>query len=231
VNENEAIPESNMSFDSVGLSPKHVGGLTELSRQLIQQSSPDVEQLVRDDLAAVLAGAIDGGMIAGGADPRERTGILRTSGTLAATLGDLNGASPAPWRKVLAMLGALEDVNVTGPLNWLLSPKAARALKIAPKVDDGSAYLLEGGRLADIPAITSARVPNADATNATAILGDFTQVMLGIWSELDLLVNPFAETAYRKGNVLVRAMATVDVAVRAPQAFVISDDLTVPAWP
>lgn len=27
--------------------------------------------------------------------------------------------------------------------------------------------------------------------------------MLGIWSEIDLLVNPFSETAYSKGNVLV----------------------------
>ena len=51
---------------NVTLSPKHAGGVTELSRQLIMQSSPDVEQLVRDDFAAVLAQAIDSALIKGG---------------------------------------------------------------------------------------------------------------------------------------------------------------------
>ena len=60
-----------------------------------------------------------------------------------------------------------------------------------------------------------------------AILGDFSQVILGIWSELDLLVNPFAETAYSKGNVLIRAMATCDIAVRHPEAFVVAEDVVI----
>ena len=40
VGEGEAVPESNMSFDAITLTPKHTGGKTEMSRQLIQQSSP-----------------------------------------------------------------------------------------------------------------------------------------------------------------------------------------------
>ena len=83
--------------------------------------------------------------------------------------------------------------------------------------------------MAEIPAVSTGKVPNPDAANGTAILGDFSQVMLGVWSELDLLVNPYAETAYRKGNVLVRGMATVDTAVRAPEAFVVADDIPLAA--
>ncbi len=49
--------------------------------------------------------------------------------------------------------------------------------------------------------------------------------MLGIWSEIDILVNPFAEAPYKKGNVLVRAMSTVDIGVRHPEAFVVASDL------
>jgi hypothetical protein len=58
------------------------------------------------------------------------------------------------------------------------------------------------------------------------ILGDFSQVMLGVWSELDVLVNPFDSMAYARGGVLVRAMATCDIAVRHPEAFVVADDVT-----
>lgn len=59
------------------------------------------------------------------------------------------------------------------------------------------------------------------------IAGDWSQAMLGIWSEIDILVNPFAETAYNRGGVLVRAMSTVDVAVRHPEAFVVADDVAI----
>ena len=55
VAENSAVSDSSMSPDSVTLSPKHCGGVTELSRQLIMQGSPDVEQLVRDASGKVLA--------------------------------------------------------------------------------------------------------------------------------------------------------------------------------
>jgi len=223
VNENEAIPESNMTFDSIGMTPHHVGGLTELSRQLVQQSSPDVEQLVRSDLADVLAQAVDRAMIDGGADPREPTGILRTSGVLQGTL-----AGPT-WDQVLAMIGMLEDREIPQPYQWLVSAKTARKLRGTAKNAANLEYLLQGGRLGELGATSSGKVPDADATHGTAILGDFSQVLLGIWSELDILVNPYAESAYRKGNVFVRAMATCDMAVRAPEAFVVADDVPVPA--
>jgi hypothetical protein len=45
-------------------------------------------------------------------------------------------------------------------------------------------------------------------------------LLIGLWSALDVLVNPFESTAYAKGNVMVRAMATADIALRNPTAFV-----------
>ena len=90
-------------------------------------------------------------------------------------------------------------------------------------------YLMEGGRMADLPVYFSNQVAEKTGAPNTGklIAGDWSQVMLGIWSEIDILVNPFAETAYSKGNVLVRAMSTVDIAVRQPTAFVFADDVTI----
>jgi hypothetical protein len=45
-------------------------------------------------------------------------------------------------------------------------------------------------------------------------------MLIGLWSALDILVNPYEATAYSKGNVMVRALATADIALRNPQAFV-----------
>ena len=41
----------------------------------------------------------------------------------------------------------------------------------------------------------------------------------------DLLINQFAEGPYKRGAVLIRIMATVDIAMRHPEAFVVASDL------
>lgn len=125
VAENSGLTPSDMAFDSVTLAPKHAGGMTELSRQLIQQSSPDVEQLVRDDLAAMLAQAIDSALIEGG-NANEPTGVLASvgsnGGVQSGTLSTLN------WTTVLAMVELAELANA--PVSsWLTHPEVATALR------------------------------------------------------------------------------------------------------
>jgi HK97 family phage major capsid protein len=210
-----------MTFDSVTLAPKHAGGVVEMSRQLIQQSSPDIESLVRGDLSYLLAQAIDSALILGGG-ANEPDGVLSTVGIQTANLATLN------WANVLAMLQKL-DISNTSAANIVASMKVKAKLQGTLKAAGIAGYLMEGGRVADLPAYFSNQVPEKAGAPATGrvIAGDWSQAMLGIWSEIDILVNPFAETAYNKGNVLVRAMSTVDVAVRHPEAFVVADDVTI----
>ena len=219
VADNAALTASDMTFDSVTLAPKHAGGLCEMSRQLIQQSSPDIEQLVRGDLAAMLAQAIDSALIKGGGT-NEPVGVLSTVGVQTDSLFTLT------WPLVLYMLQKLDLVNASAA-NIVASTKVKAKLAGTLKESGVAGYLLEGGRMADLPVYFSNQVPEKTGSPNTGrlIAGDWSQVMLGIWSEVDILVNPFAETAYSKGNVLVRAMSTVDIALRHPEAFVVADDL------
>lgn len=220
VAENSAVPESDMAPDSVTLSPKHAGGVTELSRQLILQGSPDVEQLVRDDFAFLIAQAIDSALIKGGA-ANEPDGVLSTAGIQSGSLAALN------WASVLGMKTMAELAN-TNAASWLMNPKAAAKFAGTEKSDGTGIYLMgDDGKMAGLPVHVTNQVPDVDVDSAYAILGDWSQVILGIWSEIDLLVNPYAETPYRRGGVLVRAMSTVDVAVRHPQAFVVASDVAV----
>lgn len=219
VAENSALTPSDMTFGDVSLTPKHVGALSEMSRQLIQQSDPSVEQLLRDDLSFKVAEAIDGALIVGGA-ANEPDGVI-------ATLGAANGTLAGPtWEQVLAIIEAVETANALGSHSWLTTPAAKAKLRATLKVtgDAGAGFLMQGGQLGDYPVHTTNQVPS-DSTGNSAIFGDWSQVLLGIWSELDLLVNPYSETAYSKGNVLIRAMATCDVAIRHEEAFVWADDV------
>lgn len=222
VAENGAVPDSDVNPTNVSLTPKHAGGVTELSRQLIMQGSPDVEQLVRDDFAAMLAQAIDSALIKGGGT-NEPTGVLSTVGIQTANLATLN------WANVLAMKAKAELANADAS-SWLFNPAAAAKFAGTEKSSGTGIYLLgDDGKMAGIQTYSTNQVPNnatPDPDTGIAILGDWSQVILGVWSELDILVNPYAQPAYGRGGVLVRAMSTVDVAVRHPQAFVVADDIT-----
>ncbi|QNN47199.1 phage major capsid protein [Thermomonas brevis] len=219
VAEGSNLSASDMTFGSVGLSPKHVGGISEMSRQLIQQSSPDIEQLLRDDMAFQIAQAIDGALIDGGGT-NEPVGLLSTVGIQTANLSTLS------WANVLEMLEKLEIANAEAA-HWLTSPQVKTKLASTLKATGIAGYLMEAGKMADLPVHVTNQVPVVTGTPDTGqlILGDWSQVLLGIWSELDILVNPFDSVAYARGGVLVRAMATVDTAVRHPKAFVVASDV------
>lgn len=218
--ENSGLTPSDMTFGNVALSPKHVGSLSEMSRQLIQQSDPTIEQLLRDDMAFGIAQAIDGALIKGGGT-NEPSGVIDT-------LTTANGSLAGPtWAEVLAIMQAVEEDNTMSPAHaWLTNPggkaKLAGTLKVAG--DAGGGYLLQGGRMAEQPLYSTNQVPD-NVNGSSIIFGDWSQVMLGIWSELDVLVNPFDSTAYARGGVLIRAMATCDIAIRHPEAFVWADNL------
>lgn len=51
------------------------------------------------------------------------------------------------------------------------------------------------------------------------IAGDFSDVIQGTWSAVEVLVNPYMESAYKKGNVALRIILTMDVGIRHPQSF------------
>ena len=210
VGEEEAVPESNMSFDAITLTPKHTGGKTEMSRQLIQQSSPDIESLIREDLSFLVAKNIDEAILAG-------TGVKDPLGIIN-TIGVLTGTTPATWAEVLQLIQQIEDENITN-LQWLATSALKTTLAGIEKSTGTGQYLYQNGQVGELPFKVSANMPAK-----TAILGDFSQVLLGVWSEIDILVNPYAEPAYSRGGVQVRAMATCDVAVRHPKAFLVLTD-------
>lgn len=231
--ENAAISATDGDWDSVTMTPKHVGARTEYSRNLLLQSSPDIELLVRRDFAASLAVALDKAALVGGGS-NEPSGILDRLSD-ASALGTLADAS---WSQVLGLIETVEQANAAmGRLGWVLNPTAVRTLRSTPKVVYGSPVVQDAGagfvmdspaELAGYAAASTTSLPLAGgspATLGTAIFGDFSSLLVGYWSGVDILVNPYESTAYSKGNVQVRGILTADVAVRHIESFAAARDV------
>lgn len=213
VAENEALTPSDQEYTSIGLSPKHAGGVAEYSRNMLLQSSPDIEQLLRQDFAAVLARAIDLGAIAGPGDGKQPEGLLTA-------IAPTTPAGPT-WDHVLRLIEAIELGNATAS-GWLTHPSVVRLLRGTQVVTgDIPTFLMESPTaLAGYPLIASTLVPGSSGGVHPLVFGNWSDLIIGYWSEIDILVNPYESAAYSKGNVLIRAMSTCDVAIRHEESFV-----------
>lgn len=226
VGEDGSLTETDAAFDDVTLAPKTVGAMTSYSRRTLLSAAPSVEQIVRNDLAAIIANAIDNKAMIGDGSSNTPTGITHTNGVPELTL-----AGPT-WAQVLAFISTIQYADADqGGLGWAMNPHAVAKLRGTPKVaDDGSAGFLmdQPGQMAGYAAATTSALAGNPAdspdTPATVIFGDWRSLLIGYWSGTDLLVNPYETTAYAKGRVLVRAMRDCDVQVRHAQSFAFADD-------
>ena len=204
--ENSAIPQTEASFDSITLSPKHVGAWAEYSRNMLLQSSPDVESLLRSDMAQVLGLEVANAVINGSGLSAEPTGILATTGILEAT-------KPATeMGYVPALANALFVKNV---------PNVAFVANSAFKATVDDLLTTDGLPIGDAAFFRNYTHKYTSLVSAADVMiaGDFSQVIQGTWSAVEVLVNPFMESAYRKGNVALRIVLTTDIAIRQPEAF------------
>jgi len=219
VSEDTALTDTALSFDDVTLSPTTVGAITSYSRRTLINAAPAIEQIVRNDLAAVIARAIDLAALLGDGTGNQPTGIRYTPG-----VSFVSGLTPT-WTQILGFVSGVEmgDANVGMPA-WAMAPDMVQKLRSTLKEsgDAGAGYLMmEPGTLAGYPTGTTSALSSDDSpATSTIIFGAFSQLLVGYWSGTDLLINPYESAAYARGRVLVRAMRDCDVGVRHPQSFV-----------
>lgn len=233
VAENTALTPSDPQFEKISLTPKHCGAIAEYSRNMLQQSSPDIEALLRGDFAAILAEAIDVVAISGSGTGAVPKGILSTVGIGDVPIGTNGG--PITWASVIDLIAAVETANATGS-GFLTNAKVVKSARKTAKVaSTDSAMVMDAPGILAGYALQSSNLVPSNLTKGTSsgvcsalIFGNWSDLLLGYWSAFDLLVNPYESTAYAKGNVQIRGMLTMDVQVRQPASFAAIKDLTTP---
>jgi HK97 family phage major capsid protein len=226
VAENSAPTESTNApaFDQVTMSPKTLGAYVDISRRLVLQSSLDIENLVRNDLATSIAVAMDGAAIAG-SGTNKPTGVLNTSGIGSVTLGT-NGGAPT-WAMVVGLVREVEiDNALTGSAAFLTNGQVKAKLSSTSKQTSGveGNFILgpDMNNLYGYPIVVSQQVPanlsKGSGSNLSAMLfGVWSDLLIGQWSGIDLMADPY--TGSNAGTVRIVAFHDCDFAVRHPESF------------
>ena len=215
--EGGASSESEMTVGSVSMTPKTCGVHTELTRELLIQSSLDIEQIIRDDLSLGIATAIDKAALEGSGSSGNPTGILNTTGV--GTVTNFAAANPT-FSEVVSLESAVANANGLrgNSLAYILPTAMHGALKTTERATNTASFVIEpDGRMNGYPAVISNQ-----ATAGNLYFGNFADVLVGFFGGLDITVDPFSLS--KSGKIVVTAMQSVDVAVRHAESFAFGND-------
>jgi HK97 family phage major capsid protein len=230
VGEDTAHTQTNPVLGQMALTPRQVGAYSDISKKLLAQSTPAADMIVQNDLALALATAIDRAAFHG-TGTLQPLGIAGATGTgitgvSASYTGATDGASPTYAHLVgveSALAGANGDVGKTA---WITNASVRGKLRqIFTNATYGSQPLFTNvagspgeGEILGYRCLVTNQVANNVTRGAStsicsfAFLGDWSALVVGMWTGVDLLVDPYSLST--RGQVRVVAIQLADVNLR-----------------
>ena len=209
IGEGSNVTESDITIEQVNMTPRTIGAMTDISRKLLIQSSLDVESLVRNSLAQTLALEIDRAALYGLGSSSEPLGVHNTTGIATENITN----NDPTFGEIVAMESDISVANaLTGNLAYVTRANIAGAMKVKTKDSGSGQFVWDNGTVNGYPAYISNQIEAGDV-----FFADWSSLIVGYWSGLDLQVDPY--TGGASGNVRVRVLQDVDCAVKNPESF------------
>lgn len=202
--ENVAATDGNVAFNNVTLTPKRLTAFVDISKMLLAQDSVGVENAIRQDLINAINSKLESTILGKGAK----------SATTPA--GIFNGKTPTKVTDFEGLVGleaAVEEANVLGGISYIASPSARASFRNMMKGSRGTAQLAYvDGTLDGTPVFSTS---NVEAK--TFVVGDFTNLVIGSWGGLDIVVDNYTQAV--NGMIRLVVNAHFDVALIRPEVF------------
>ena len=228
VGENADVPNSKLTFGLVNMIPRTIGVRVPISRRMMLQSSPDIDNLVRLDMAESVALGMDSTIGYGTGSNGQPLGIINTTGIGSVTLTNgktkpfpvsLGGAPTSlvcgEWDNYVDLETELAIDNLDdGSMRYIMNSVVKGALKQTLRASAaGSDYIMtDAGQVNGYPVTVSNQMQLNDV-----LFGNFADCVVGMWSGLDLIVDQVTQAA--SGQTILNVHQDFDVAVRRPQSF------------
>ena len=223
VAENSATSETNQAFDQVTMTERTLGGFVDLSRVLINNSDPSIEQIVRNDMTQQIGLKIDEVAFEGGGS-NEPTGIIQTGSLPTVAIGT-NGGAITYDATIDLIKEVAKNSALRGSLGYVATPEVIYQMRKTPKVSSTDSVMImdNADQLNGYRVYQSSQLPkdltkgSLSGTAHAMLFGNFQDLLIGYYSGLDVLVDPF--TGSSAGTVRLNFFTGMDVAVRHINSF------------
>jgi len=226
VGEDQDLTASKLTFGLVNMVPHTIGARVPISRRMMIQASPDIETLVRMDMAESIALGIDYEAAYGTGSANKPLGIINTTGIGSVTLNggnsivfsaDLGGATAntGDWADYVGLESAVAATNLdVAGMRYIFNAQVRGSLKTTLVASSAGSEFIYGsdGRVNGYEAIVSNQMRNNNV-----LFGNFADAVIGMWSGLDVVTDPYTQSA--AGQVILTVHQDIDVAVRRAQSF------------
>ena len=230
------VSDQSQTDDAVTLQPRTLGAFAEISRLLMMESVPAIEQVVQDDLLRSVADAIELAAINGSGSSGNPTGILNTSGVNDLDVSSGTDVAALTWADITDLAKLVEEDNGVvnaNALGYLTNSKVKSKLANTSRVSSTDSVMLlndpwnsiYGYPIAFTSNVPSNLNPGDGGTDASAmIFGDFSQLLIGLFGAPSILVDPYS--GGKAGTVRINVHQEVDVAVRNAVSFAITNEVS-----
>ncbi len=195
--ENVDADEQTLTVTGASFTPHRLPGVIDLSDQLLLQSSSVIEAIVNRNVNEQVTSQVEGFAIEGTGANDQPLGILATTG-IGAVAGGTNGAAP-DFSDIVNLESKINIANANrGTLHYLTNYKVQAMLKTTPKVsstdsrmilDDLAGGMLNGYKPLFTNNVAATRTKgSASGVCSSIIFGQFSDLVIGFWSGLNLEV-------------------------------------------
>lgn len=211
------VSESNLTLDSITLTPKTLQSTTSYSRQLLAQAVIDVDSIVANDLAQVNALAIDKAALHGTGSSNQPQGIYAASGINAVAFG-----GSVSFAKLVDMETeiALDNADIS-TMAYLTTPgvkgKAKQVAELANTVNNA---IWRNGEMNGYRAEATNQIAKnlgAGTNEHGIILAVWSELLIGEWGAMEIITDPYR--LKKQGMIEVTTFNMVDIQRRHDEAF------------
>jgi len=230
------VSDQSPTDAGVTLQPRTLGAFATMSRLLMLESVPAIEQIVQDDLLRSIADKIEYYAIQGSGSSGQPTGILNDANVNNLDISAGTDVAALTWADITDLVKLVEEDNGVvnaATLGFLTNPKVKAKMANTVKVATTDSVMLlndpwnaiYGYKAEFTNNVPSDLDPGDGGSDASAmIFGDFSQLMVGLFGAPSIIVDPYSGS--KSGDVQISVMQEVDVALRNAISFAKTDEIS-----
>lgn len=207
--------ELDPTLNAITLTPHRIATYTQISRQLVLQSTPNIESFAMSNLIKSIMTAFQGAIFTGSASDAIK-GIPNTTGVNVANVATANAPT---WAEILSMIAPLAgvdfDIQRSGfALNSTVMTTLMSTLKSANNFEFIMSEFFNADGLKSLAGLKAA-ITNSVGGNI--IFGSWESLFIGQWGGIGLIYDPYTQA--KNGSVEVTAEIFADAQLGNPALF------------